>query len=709
MGKQTKSAAVVEAPHRRASGECARVLLQFSMIRALTFILVCAGILFQFPLSTVIAKTNTDIIIAGVHRNFPPIYTIDETTGKPAGFAIDIMDEVANRSGFKIQYVIFDEWPSIIKALKNGQIDIIPNMGIIEERFNDMDFTSPVETFNISLFVREATSDIKSIYDLEGRKVAVVKDNKGVFIIKEYGKANPFIFNSLDEALLSLLSGNTDALVYPEPPLLLIAIKSKLSNRVKKVGKPLFEVKRAIAVGKGNKDIINKLDAVVKDFITTQEYKKIYTMWYGAPYPYWTIRRLLILAGIILVFIIIIFTVWRYLSLKRLNIELKYFLEEQIKTDEILKESEKRLRDIIDHAQAGYFLIDRAGCFQNVNNAWLRMHGYESPDEVIGCHFSLTQVDPDMETAQRNIEMLLDGGNIAAGEFSRRCRDGTVGYHTFSMHPVIRAGKIVGLEGFIIDITARKLAEKEKEIMETRNRQLQKAESLGRMAGAIAHNFNNQLGVVIGNLDLAIKKLSVVSGPDKTLTEAMKSAIKAAEISGLMLTYLGQTHGKKEPIDLSERCRLGLRMIRNILPEDVVLKTDFPFQGPIVKANSNQIQQILINLFTNAWESIEDGQGYISITVKTVSPVDISGSNRFPIVWQAQDTEYACLEVADTGCGIAEKDIEKLFDPFYSTKFTGRGLGLPVVLGVLNEHHGCVTIWSEPGKGSVFRIFLPVV
>ena len=175
-----------------------------------------------------------------------------------------------------------------------------------------------------------------------------------------------------------------------------------------------------------------------------------------------------------------------------------------------------------------------------------------------------------------------------------------------------------------------------------------------------------------------------------------------------MLTYLGQTRAQHEPLDLSEVCRRSLPMLRAAMPKDVVLETDLPSPGPVISANANQMQQVLTNLVTNAWEAIGDGRGVIHLTVKTVSPADIPTAHRFPVDWQPQDHAYACLEVADTGSGIADKDIEKLFDPFFSSKFTGRGLGLSVVLGIVRAHGGAVTVESEPGRGSIFRVFLPV-
>lgn len=255
----------------------------------------------------------------------------------------------------------------------------------------------------------------------------------------------------------------------------------------------------------------------------------------------------------------------------------------------------------------------------------------------------------------------------------------------------------------------RKQAEAEKAELEAQNRQLQKAESLGRMAGAIAHHFNNQLQIVLGNLELAtMDELSPNVNPVECLTLAMQAAHKAAEMSSLMLTYLGQTPGRHEPMDLSETCRQSLTSLQESIPNNMVLKTDFPAPGPVIRANAGQIQQVLTHLVTNAWESVGQNKGTMALTVKTVFLSDIPATNRFPIDWQPQEKIYACLEVTDDGHGIPDGNIEKVFDPFFSTKFTGRGLGLPVVIGIVGAHGGGITVESRPGRGSVFRVFLPL-
>ena len=254
----------------------------------------------------------------------------------------------------------------------------------------------------------------------------------------------------------------------------------------------------------------------------------------------------------------------------------------------------------------------------------------------------------------------------------------------------------------------RKKAEAEKEELEAQNRQLQKSESLGRMAGAIAHHFNNQLGEVIGNMELALMEVKKGVQPEAHINAAMKSSLHAAEMSRLMITYLGQSFDKREQLDLSDTCLRDLPLLQAVMPGNVLLNSDLPLPGPVISANANQMQQVLTNLITNAREASEEAGGTISLSVKKVSLAEITLKNRFPVDWQPQDNVYACLEVTDTGSGIEDKDIEKLFDPFYSSKFTGRGMGLAVVLGIVKAHKGAITVKSELKRGTIFRVFLPV-
>ncbi len=301
------------------------------------------------------------------------------------------------------------------------------------------------------------------------------------------------------------------------------------------------------------------------------------------------------------------------------------------------------------------------------------------------------------------------------------------GYASVALVPIRNDGRIVGLihindrrkDCFTLEIVERlegiasyigaalmrKQAEAEKAKLEIQSRQLQKAESLGRMAGAIAHHFNNQLMAVMGNLEMAMMHLPRDAEPYASLEASMQAARKAAEVSALMLTYIGQSSGAHELLDLSDVCRQNLALLRAGMPKNMALVADLPAPGPFISGNANQLRQVLTNLVSNAWEA---GGGGVRLAVKTASPADIPVTNRFPFGWQPGEPSYACLEIADAGCGIAGGDIEKLFDPFFSTKFTGRGLGLAAVLGIVRTHDGGITVESEPRRGSTFRVFLPL-
>ncbi len=384
-------------------------------------------------------------------------------------------------------------------------------------------------------------------------------------------------------------------------------------------------------------------------------------------------------------------------------------ITERKQGEQALENSLSLLTASLESTADGILIVDRYGNIVRWNQKFVEM--WAIPQEVLLCHDDEKAInhilarlsDPDRfvakvkELYERPEESSFDQIEFLDGRILERYSQ-----------PQRIEDTIVGRVWSFRDITTRKQVEEEKAKLEAVNRQFQKTESLNRMAGAIAHHFNNQLTVVMGNLEMAISDLSQDAESIRFLTAAMGGARKSAELSRLMLTYLGQTTGKHAALDLSDACRQGLSLLQATVPENVSLKEDLPSSGPIVNANENQIQQVMTNLVTNAWEAAEENRGTIDLIIKTVSSADISATHRFPIDWQATDLTYACLEVTDTGCGIAEENIEKLFDPFFSSKFTGRGLGLPVVLGIVKAHGGAVTVESKVRRGSAFRVFLPL-
>jgi len=312
-------------------------------------------------------KDQTEIV-AGVPKYFPPQYDMDAKTGKPQGFAIDIMDEVARRTGLKVKYVVYPTFPITIDAVVKGEVVLVPNIGITDERAGFLDFTSPVETFDIVIFVRETTSNIKSINDLNGKEVAVVQVNKGLYLMEERGGSKLQIYASEEEAFMSLISGKSDAFVYPGPPVILLSQKVGLRDRIKIVGDPLLEVKRSIGVRKGNPELLKALDDEVRNFIKTPRYAEIYAKWYGKPVPYWTARRVAVWGGGLLAFAIVTLSVWRYRSVLGLNRGLQAALIERNKAEDELQVSLEKYRVLFESFPLGISITDKDGRIVETNS-----------------------------------------------------------------------------------------------------------------------------------------------------------------------------------------------------------------------------------------------------------------------------------------------------------------------------------------------------
>ncbi len=260
----------------------------------------------------------------------------------------------------------------------------------------------------------------------------------------------------------------------------------------------------------------------------------------------------------------------------------------------------------------------------------------------------------------------------------------------------------------VISQIRRRQAEEEKRALEEQLWRARKAESLGRMAGAIAHNFNNQLYVVIANLEMTLDDLPGDAPRRENIAEALQAARCSAETSRLMLTCLGQNMGKGEPIDLSDVCRRNLPSLRGVITDGITLETGLMDAGPVVRASPAQMQQILTHLITNAVEAIGDSGGKIMLATGILPADDISESSLALPGWKPDKNSYACLEVTDSGCGIAKDDLDKIFDPFFTTKFTGRGLGLAMVLGIVRHWNGVLGVESGKGKGTTLRVFFPL-
>lgn len=267
-------------------------------------------------------------------------------------------------------------------------------------------------------------------------------------------------------------------------------------------------------------------------------------------------------------------------------------------------------------------------------------------------------------------------------------------------------GKPLYLLGISEDITATKEAEEEKRALERKLLETQKLESLGVLAGGIAHDFNNLLVSILGNVGLVLIDLEP-SSPVREQVEQIKiAAQRAADLTRQMLAYSGKGRFVMQSVNLNQVITEITQLLQVSITKNANLKFELAPDLPSVEGDVTQVRQVLMNLIVNASDAIGDNPGVITLTTGTVNAdkTYLSDPSFSPTL---QEGQYVYVQVADTGVGMDTQTLAKIFDPFFTTKFTGRGLGLAAVLGIVRGHGGAIKVYSEPGQGSVFRVFLP--
>ena len=270
------------------------------------------------------------------------------------------------------------------------------------------------------------------------------------------------------------------------------------------------------------------------------------------------------------------------------------------------------------------------------------------------------------------------------------------------------AGEIYRVTGVAKDITVRKQAETERREMEQRVHFAQKMESLGVLAGGVAHDFNNLLMGILGNADLAMLELPDGAPAQIHLAGIEHAARRAADLARQLLAYSGKGKFVVDKLDLTILAEDIAHLMDATIARRAELRIAHAIDVPAIEGDATQIRQVIMNLITNAADAIGEGGGTITLSTGTLlCDPDFFRETYFGDELPAGT--YAYLEVADTGVGMDRETRSRIFEPFFSTKFTGRGLGLAAVLGIVKGHRGALKVWSEPGAGTTFRVLFPAV
>ena len=267
------------------------------------------------------------------------------------------------------------------------------------------------------------------------------------------------------------------------------------------------------------------------------------------------------------------------------------------------------------------------------------------------------------------------------------------------------SGAIDGLYGVSRDITERKIAEEEKTKLQSQLQQVQKMESIGTLAGGIAHDFNNILGIIVGNTELAMDDIPEWNPARHNLEEIRTASIRARDMVKQIMAFSRQSKEEMKPVRIGPIIKESLKLLRSSIPTTIEIYQNISSNSDTVRANPTQINQILINLCTNAAHAMGEKGGVLEVRLEDFE-LDVEAAIHYH---DLSSGKYVRLTVSDTGTGIEPKVLERIFDPYFTTKEVGEGsgMGLSVVHGIVKIHGGGLSVMSEPGKGTIFHILLP--
>ncbi|MEE8608399.1 MAG: transporter substrate-binding domain-containing protein, partial [Nitrospiraceae bacterium] len=421
-------------------------------------------------------------IVVGVPASFPPYFQVG-TGGRPIGFGIDVTEAVAERAGVTVRYRVFEINRENQAALKNGTIDVIPSLGISKHRLQDFSFTAPIETFQISLFVRKDSIDIDGLENLGHRPVGAVVPNLAHRILSQRDSINLKTYNDAPAALFALLSAQIDAFAYPAPVAWKLAREAGIGDRIKVVGKPIAEVKRAMAVHKDNTKLLAILDPAVREFVASDEYRRIYTTWFGAPAVYWTVSKILWATAVVVVMLLIAMAWWRYHSLVNLNRGLRDSISERERAEEALRASEALFRAFVDNIPVEIAIRDTEGHFLFVNSAWESDEG-PTNEQIIGKTVHEVYSKEGADLYQTQDRTVLETGQVVDQVVEvpampgRKVIPDPKALHTIKFPIRDAHGDITRIGAIAINITERKHAE---EALRESEARLKRAQEIARI------------------------------------------------------------------------------------------------------------------------------------------------------------------------------------------------------------------------------------
>ena len=387
----------------------------------------------------------------------------------------------------------------------------------------------------------------------------------------------------------------------------------------------------------------------------------------------------------------------RTAKLAQANQLLQTEIAERTRAEAALRDSEEKYRHLVENINDVIYAVDAQGVITYLSPAIESQSGYR-PAELIGRVFFDFIYQEDRQRILRQFEKVL-AGHLEPSEYRIVIKSGEIRWIRSSSRPIYQGDQVVGLHGSYIDIT-------EKRCLEEQLRQAHKIEAIGTLAGGIAHDFNNILGIILGNTELALLRALEENPARQNLEQIRQACVRAQAVVSQILSFSRKTVQELHPLHIGPIVKESLTLVRALIPATIEMRHHIAATSDVARADPAQINQVIINLITNAAQAMADARGVIEVRLE-----DMALNEAAAQLHGLTPGHYVRLTVRDTGPGIAPTIIGRIFDPYFTTKEfgNGTGMGLAVVHGIVKNHGGAISVQSGLGAGASFHVYFPVL
>ncbi len=641
-------------------------------------------------------------VIAAPCPDYPPIDFTDQD-GNYIGLSQDYLHEISKKLGVTFAVATLQSWADVLQAAKDRKVDIVLSIQDVPERHSYLQFTKPYIRIPNVIVVQKSNTNVHSLDDLAGMKIAVVKGYAVIdFIKKKYPSFTIFTVKNETEGLMKVSFGEYDAMIISLSTVSYMVDTHGITN-LRVAGNVGYDWNLCIGVRNDDPALFSIISKALNS-ISDSKRRAIYQRWISlAPRPFyqekefWYILTVLLLGGLLVIIGIIAWNASLHRQVKIKTQQLENELYWHKKTQKQLVLEKERLLSTIQSIGDAFISTDDSGQIILSNKqADLLFNNTISLVKDVKSLISFTESNTEKPVNPID-ECIQLKKPVVYHHLHCHCNNRTIDVSVTSS-PIEIENAIIGAVTIIRDITDM-LA------MQNELIKLQQFESLGILAAGIAHDFNNILTAIMGNAEIAsLMLVKNTQGNDfLEIIDGIKKSVKSAQsLTGHLLTYAkgGKPIKKEGNIikvvhDTVDFMTHGSSVKVEFMAHDNIENFDF---------DEHQISHVFRNIVLNAIQAMNNG-GVLTVTVKNVDLKNVDLKNN---VLQLPDGNYVMIQFSDTGKGIPREHISKIFDPYFTTKEKGTGLGLTTSLSIIRQHGGTITV-SSSDKGTVFTVYLPKV